>query len=385
MCENVGRMMVLILVCLVQVEALVAPALVATKPASGTCACASSEPARVHAHVRRLEGHNCKAQHLVLPALPAGVVAAAPKHDSPVSITVMGNGGLMSVAPENTLASMRAAKALGCKVVSVTCMLSKDKVAVVHHDTSLSRCTTGNGDVGEHTLEELVRLDAGAHFGPEFAGEKIPRLSEVLEECRQLSLLVNLEVKHSTSLPSTVLQIEELAQVVSETVARSKMLPTDLTFSSFCHATLNSLKRFVPQYTRTLVVSAIPSDWHTFTHTKVCSAIMFDHSRNSAQLIETCARSGLQMWAYNVNSGDRAMELVSLGVRAVASDYPHVIQDHLDRLLKDRHQQRRLETLRHFKEHQHSDFIKIILAEIEEKRRNRLAARSRPSSRSPLS
>ena len=49
---------------------------------------------------------------------------------------VIGHRGAKAVAPENTLASIRAAKACGCSWVEVDVMLTKDKVPVIHHDVS---------------------------------------------------------------------------------------------------------------------------------------------------------------------------------------------------------------------------------------------------------
>ena len=49
---------------------------------------------------------------------------------------VIGHRGAKAVAPENTLASIRAAKACGCTWVEVDVMLTQDKVPVIHHDVS---------------------------------------------------------------------------------------------------------------------------------------------------------------------------------------------------------------------------------------------------------
>jgi len=118
---------------------------------------------------------------------------------------VIGHRGARAVAPENTLASIRAAKSLGCSWVEVDVMLTKDKVPVIHHDNTLNRCTNGEGNLWDYTVAELGQLDAGSHYDEAsgfpatlYPGERIPTLTGLLQCCRDLELGLNLEVKHVT-------------------------------------------------------------------------------------------------------------------------------------------------------------------------------------------
>jgi glycerophosphoryl diester phosphodiesterase len=51
---------------------------------------------------------------------------------------------------------------------------------VVLHDDTVDRTTNGCGPVAQHTLAALQALDAGAWFGPQFAGERVPTFAEIL-------------------------------------------------------------------------------------------------------------------------------------------------------------------------------------------------------------
>ncbi|HPD17734.1 MAG TPA: glycerophosphodiester phosphodiesterase family protein [Planctomycetota bacterium] len=93
---------------------------------------------------------------------------------------VVGHRGWLQRYPENTLVSLRAALELGVDALEFDLHLSRDGHLVVIHDATLERTTDGTGRVGERTLAELKRLDAGAWFAPRFAGERIPTLEEVL-------------------------------------------------------------------------------------------------------------------------------------------------------------------------------------------------------------
>jgi glycerophosphoryl diester phosphodiesterase len=110
---------------------------------------------------------------------------------------VVGHRGAPSRAPENTLASFEAALAIGVDAIELDVHLSRDAHLVVIHDQSLARTTNGEGLVHEHSLAELLALDAGSRFGPAFAGERIPTFEEVLVRIgRRVPLQV--EIKGAT-------------------------------------------------------------------------------------------------------------------------------------------------------------------------------------------
>jgi glycerophosphoryl diester phosphodiesterase len=98
-------------------------------------------------------------------------------------------------APENTMAAFRYAIDLGMKFIELDVQMSSDGELVVIHDETVDRTTDGHGAVGNHTFEELRKLDAGSHFGAQFAGERIPTLREVLELCTDAGVGVVVEIK----------------------------------------------------------------------------------------------------------------------------------------------------------------------------------------------
>lgn len=88
--------------------------------------------------------------------------------------------GGAAYAPENTLAAFAEGLRRGADMLELDVHLSRDGELVVLHDHQVDRTTDGAGYVHELTLAELRRLDAGAWFGPQFAGERIPTLAEVI-------------------------------------------------------------------------------------------------------------------------------------------------------------------------------------------------------------
>lgn len=101
---------------------------------------------------------------------------------------VVAHRGNSAYAPENTLESLRQGAELGADAIEFDVRLSRDGHAVVIHDPTLERTTSGEGSVAGASLAELRSLDAGFHFttdgGRTFPwrgrGLTVPALDDVL-------------------------------------------------------------------------------------------------------------------------------------------------------------------------------------------------------------
>ena len=97
-------------------------------------------------------------------------------------------------APENTLAAMRNAIAVGVDMLECDVQRSRDGTLVVIHDETVDRTTNGTGAVAQLTAAELASLDAGSWKSPSFRGERIP----TLDQCLWLlagTVRINIELK----------------------------------------------------------------------------------------------------------------------------------------------------------------------------------------------
>jgi glycerophosphoryl diester phosphodiesterase len=97
---------------------------------------------------------------------------------------VIARGGASAEAPEHTIAAFEAALAEGADALALRVRLSRDGHPVAFGPATLERTTDGRGPVGERTVRELKRLDAGGWKGPRFGGQRVQTLQEVLERFR---------------------------------------------------------------------------------------------------------------------------------------------------------------------------------------------------------
>lgn len=124
------------------------------------------------------------------------------------NIEVVVHRGANWLAPENTVASAYAALDNGATWIEVDVRPSKDGVLYNMHDPSLNRTTNGRGLVADMMSADIDRLDAGSWFGTEFAGTRVPRISEMLDSLRGKAN-VFFDVKAGTSVASLVKLVRE--------------------------------------------------------------------------------------------------------------------------------------------------------------------------------
>jgi glycerophosphoryl diester phosphodiesterase len=102
--------------------------------------------------------------------------------------------------PENTLPSFQSAIEIGADVIETDVQRSKDGHFMIFHDDTIDRVTESRGRIGDYTLQELKRLDAGYRYSADgqsfpFRGKKItiPSLEEALREFPQQRFNVDLK------------------------------------------------------------------------------------------------------------------------------------------------------------------------------------------------
>lgn len=219
-----------------------------------------------------------------------------------------------ALAPENTLAGLRIAQALGLGAVEFDVMLSADGSPWLIHDEALERTTSGVGRVCEASDEVLRRLDAGAYQHRAFAGECLPTFAAAAALCRELGLMANVEIKPAAGF----------AAVTGEVVARQLVelwrgaaLPL---VSSFSEVALEAARRVSSELPIGQLWVRPPTDWRQRLaaldgFSLHCSADEVD----DALLVEAQA-AGVPVLCWTVNARAQADDLWGRGVTSVFSD-----------------------------------------------------------------
>ncbi len=115
------------------------------------------------------------------------------------NLVIIAHRGWSANYPENTMLAFTQAASLGCSLFEFDIAFTKDKRIVIFHDSKLERTTNGNGTLANCTYNELRHLDAGSWFSPEFTGEKIPLLDEILllgKKETQLTYIIEIKLEY---------------------------------------------------------------------------------------------------------------------------------------------------------------------------------------------
>jgi glycerophosphoryl diester phosphodiesterase len=125
--------------------------------------------------------------------------------NGPLTFAHRGGAGLW---PENTLQAFQGAIALGCSHLETDLRLARGGEIVLMHDAELERTTNGTGRVGDYTVPELKRLDAGYRFSPDGAsypfrgkGHVIPTFAELVASAPKVSFNVEIKEHGEADLP----------------------------------------------------------------------------------------------------------------------------------------------------------------------------------------
>ena len=143
--------------------------------------------------------------------------------------------GASHEAPENTIASFQLAWEQGADAIEADFYLTADRRIACIHDSSTERVSEAKLPVAKTSLAELKQLDVGSWKGPQFAGERIPSLSEVVAVV-PAAKTIYIEIKCGA----------EIVPVVKDVLLKSDISPAQTVFISFKSEVIKALKTELP-------------------------------------------------------------------------------------------------------------------------------------------
>ena len=130
---------------------------------------------------------------------PGGSAIVTPFPEAPAQ-RLCAHRGFSAVAPENSLAALGAAVALGAAEVEFDLWWTKDGEIVSIHDATLDRVSDGSGKVYEKTYKDLLEYDFGSKTSEHFRGLHILRFEDILEKL-SCHTIMNIHLKSLKDQP----------------------------------------------------------------------------------------------------------------------------------------------------------------------------------------
>jgi glycerophosphoryl diester phosphodiesterase len=234
---------------------------------------------------------------------------------------IIAHRGESALAPENTLSAINLAWEMGDTAVEIDIHLTADNKIVVLHDPHTGRTGTQRLTVRKSMLKDLRAVDVGVKKGPEWRGEKIPELWEVLQTIPENCILV-IEIKCGKDV------IPFLAGVIRD----MDIVSSRIEIISYRLDILCEMKKLFPGLRMLWLLDLdyyLPS-WLINVNLKKLLAKVLACNLDGVDawagkdldenFVREFKNSGLSVYAWTVNEVELARELLSYGVDAITTD-----------------------------------------------------------------
>ena len=194
-----------------------------------------------------------------------------------------------------------------------------DVTLIIFLDDTLMRLAGIDEEIGNLSWNEARSLDVGQWFSPQFKGETIPLLTEVLEATAG-SIALNLELKTNGYETDLAVQV---ARTVKDFGMESACVIT-----SFQKPWIDQLQQSFPDLNLGLI-STQSLDADSLDGLHVCS--MFVDALTPADL-ERYRQQGLKTWIWTVDKGAIAHHWRQQGIDGIITNQPEQLRKTLQRL-----------------------------------------------------
>jgi glycerophosphoryl diester phosphodiesterase len=232
-------------------------------------------------------------------------------------VLVIAHRGDATQAPEDTVASINAAFALGADMVEIDVHFSRDGVPVVIHDETLERTTNGKGPVSQMTLAQLKSLDAGSSFLRKFAGERIPTLAEALQAAKGKGpLLLDLKV-------------EGLGRAVADVLRQLGLPDSSVAIGAWTDSQTKDFVTHVPGAQILLSTGQGLPKWDEeyFRRVRARGSTAFELHIDvvNEAFIAEAHKHGMPVYVFTINDEPTLRSLIAMGVDGIETDNPALL------------------------------------------------------------
>jgi glycerophosphoryl diester phosphodiesterase len=231
-------------------------------------------------------------------------------------VLITGHRGASGLAPENTISAMKKAIEVGSDYSELDVQETRDGILVLLHDSSLKRTAGLEKNIWEMDYDSLSGLDVGSWYSPEFKGELIPTLEEVMDFVRG-KMKLNIELKVNS-------HEEMLAERVVKTIEQKDFISGCL-ITSFDFESIDKVRALNADIQVGYLFSKIPKDIDVFKADVDLFSVR--HDIVNAEFVNKSHANGKSVHVYTVNDPEEMKRLIKLGVNSIITDRPDILND----------------------------------------------------------
>ena len=229
-------------------------------------------------------------------------------------VNIVAHRGFSGEYPENTALSFLKAIELGVEIIEFDVRMTQDGQLVVIHDETLDRTTNGTGPVSDVVLDEIVRLDAGSWFSPNFSEQRVPTLSETLNLIQgRARLNVQLKCDESDRAPLTRKVIRQLVDHGALEYAYISSEQETIEFALTLGTTV-----------QTCNLSPYPTDTYISRSASIgCRILQPRNAQVTPEFVKEARLQQMEVNPFYANDTNEMRRLIACGVDGILTDYPN--------------------------------------------------------------
>lgn len=225
--------------------------------------------------------------------------------------------GSSGAAPENTLSAVLLAAQQGAGYAEVDVQMTADGIIVLYHDRTMNKLGI-NKKVSELSFSDIIHTDAGGWFSPEYVGEKIPTLEQVITAAnRRIKLNIELKMyEPNMPLPEAVAQMIEQHHFIDQSIV-----------TSFDPEAIRRVKATNPNIKTGLIVSSkrkLTDDVWTSSEYDLLS---LKSKLVNPSIARKAAAFGKELHVWTVNKEKEMKRLLRHNISSIITDYPERLHD----------------------------------------------------------
>lgn len=234
-----------------------------------------------------------------------------------VDTQIVAHRGSSLLAPENSLAAIELAIDAGSHWLELDVRATQDQQLVLLHDRDLLRVAGDPRAIWQMTLAEVQQLDSGSWFDPAFADQRVPSLSDAVQQVAGRSQLY-LEIKPDPASPDlTRLVVAELQQ---------QSLEAQTIVASLYPQVLAEVRELAPNLRTSLLVHSMLGDFMAAD----VDVLAVREALVTPLLLSDARRAGKELHVWTINDPKRMAYFLDLGVDAIITDRPDALQQLLN-------------------------------------------------------
>lgn len=223
-------------------------------------------------------------------------------------------GGFL--APENSLLGLNKAIGAGATWAEIDIQRSADNQYLVFHDTNLKRLTGKNGNVLKLNLAEAQQLSLGED-------QTIASLEQMLDFAKdKIKLMIELKGKTADKkMADDVVRLLEQKQMTEQ----AALISLDAQLISYTERTYPEISSGTIYFLAMGDLRKVPGQF-----------LIVEESLINQNLVHFVHAIDKKIFAWTVNSSERARTLTSYGIDGIITDYPNKITEAINKYQREK-------------------------------------------------